>query len=115
MMSLRSGRFGNALTWALRSRDGSFISYLADKFLQEYSKNGKLKDADLLHNLGPSMLVSDKLIFLGRYNLFLLVDKCTSISNAGKYCEFHKVYKSLNFKEAAGLLISLLASKITPK
>lgn len=74
MISLRSERLGNALTWALRSRDGSFTSYLADKFLQEYSTNGKLKDVDLLHNLGPSMLVSDKLIFLGRYNLFSLVN-----------------------------------------
>lgn len=33
----------------------------------------------------------------------------------GKYCEFHKVYKSGKFKDAAELLISLLASKITPK
>lgn len=69
MISLKTGRLGNALTWALRSQDGSFTSYLADKFLQEYSKNGQLQNIDLLDNLGSCMLVSDKLIFLGNFKL----------------------------------------------
>lgn len=34
---------------------------------------------------------------------------------AGKYCEFHQVYREGDLKKAAGLLVSLLASKISPK
>lgn len=66
MNSLKRGRIGNALTWALKSRDSGFTSILADKFLREYSTNGKLQCVDLLDNLGSSMLVSDRLVFLGR-------------------------------------------------
>lgn len=33
----------------------------------------------------------------------------------GKYCEFHSVYQEKNYKEAAQLLMALLASRITPK
>nr|CAH7742098.1 unnamed protein product [Callosobruchus chinensis] len=97
MLSLRRGRIGNALCWALKSQDGPFTSYLADKFLQDYIKSGKLGSTDLLDNLGSCMLVSDRLIFLG------------------KYFEFHKLYQSQKYKEAANLLVSLLASKIIPK
>lgn len=71
-MSLRNGRLGNALTWALRSQDGSFTSYLADRFLQEYSQSGCITNTDLLDNLGSCMLVSDKLIFLGKYSIIFL-------------------------------------------
>ncbi|XP_019867827.2 nuclear pore complex protein Nup85 [Aethina tumida] len=94
--SLRRGRLGNALSWALKSQDGPFTSYLADKFLQEYTKNGKLASTDFLDNLGSCMMASDRLIFLG------------------KYYEFHKLYQAAEYKEAGNLLISLLASKIIP-
>ncbi|CAH0563752.1 unnamed protein product [Brassicogethes aeneus] len=96
MKSLKRGRLGNALTWALKSQDGPFTSFLADKFLHEYTKDGKLASTDLLDNLGSCMLASDRLIFLG------------------KYYEFHKLYQSGEYKEAANLLVSLLASKIIP-
>lgn len=34
----------------------------------------------------------------------------------GKYCEFHKLYSEKKYKEAAKLLISLIASEIaSPK
>lgn len=33
----------------------------------------------------------------------------------GKYCEFHKLYQNREFKQAGQLLISLLASKLTPE
>lgn len=97
MKSLRRNRMGNALTWALKSHDGAFTSFLADKFLQDYCNEGRLRNVDLLDNLGSCMLASDRLIFLG------------------KYCEFHKVYQDKKYKEAAHLIVSLIASKITPK
>ncbi|XP_056643715.1 nuclear pore complex protein Nup85 [Diorhabda sublineata] len=97
MQSMRRGRLGNALSWALKSQDGPFTSFLADKFLHDYIRRGKLSSVDLLDNLGSGMLVSDRLIFLG------------------KYYEFHKLYQSGEYRDAASLLISLLASKIIPK
>ncbi|XP_066153103.1 nuclear pore complex protein Nup85 [Euwallacea fornicatus] len=96
MRALKRGCLGNALTWALKSQDGPFTSYLADKFLKEYVASGELNSTDLLDNLGSCMLVSDRLIFLGKYN------------------EFHKLYEAGEYKECGQLLISLLASKIVP-
>ncbi|KAF5288343.1 hypothetical protein FQR65_LT12078 [Abscondita terminalis] len=95
--SLRRGHLGNALTWGIKSQDGSFTSALADKFLREYCKNGILMNLDLLDDLGSSMLISDRLIFLA------------------KYYEFHKEYRLRNYKDCANLLVSLLSSKLTPK
>lgn len=97
MKNVKRGRLGTALTWALKSQDSTFVSLLADKFLREYAEHGKLRNTDLLFNLGPSMLASDRLIFLG------------------KYYEFHKLYQERQFKEAGSLLIKLLESKIIPK
>lgn len=92
----RKGRLGHALTWALKSKDATFISYLADKFLREYSESGNLTNVDLLDNLGSCILASDRLIFLG------------------KYYEFHKLYQAKEYKEAGNLLILLLESRIIP-
>ncbi|XP_050297593.1 nuclear pore complex protein Nup85 [Anthonomus grandis grandis] len=97
LRSLRRGRLGNALTWALKSHDGPFTSYLADKYLQEYINSGDLNNTDLLDNLGSCMLASDRLIFLGKYH------------------EFRKLYQAGEYKECGYLLVSLLASKIVPK
>lgn len=74
MKSLKNGRIGNALTWAIRSQDGTFTSYLADRFLREYCSSGKLRNTDLLDNLGSCMLVSDKLIFLGTCNFIFIIN-----------------------------------------
>lgn len=71
MRCLSRGRLGNALTWALKSQDGPFTSYLADKFLKEYIASGELDSTDLLDNLGSCMLASDRLIFLGKYWLII--------------------------------------------
>nr|AEE63636.1 unknown [Dendroctonus ponderosae] len=97
MRSLSRGRLGNALTWALKSQDGPFTSYLADKYLKQYISSGELNNTDLLDNLGSSMLASDRLIFLGKYN------------------EFHKLYQEGEYKECGHLLIALMVSKIVPK
>lgn len=88
---------GTALCWSVQSKDINFVSYLADKFLIEYVNCGKFTSLDLLDNLGPSMLVSDKLTFLGKYR------------------EFHKFYEERDFVSAISLLVSLLSSKLVPK
>lgn len=97
MRSYQQHRLGNALTWALRSQDAGFATYLANKFLELYSQEGKFHSMDLLDNLGSCMLVSDRLTFLG------------------KYCEFHQLYHAGEFRDAAVLLVSLLASRLAPK
>lgn len=97
MISMRRKRLGNALCWAVKSQDSSFTSFLADKFLEDYIETGNLASTDLLDNLGSCMLVSDRLIFLG------------------KYFEFHKLYQAGEYRESAHLLMSLLGSKIIPK
>lgn len=97
MLALKRNRLGNALTWALKSQDGPFTAFLADKFLQMYVKTGELPCMDLLDNLGSCMFTSDRLIFLG------------------KYYEFHKLYEMDDLRAAGKLLTSLLASKIVPK
>ncbi|KAL2717185.1 nuclear pore complex protein Nup85 [Vespula squamosa] len=94
---IRQKRLGNALSWALKAQDGSFITYIANQFLKYYAENGELECRDLLENLGPCMLASDRLTFLG------------------KYCEFHQMYSIGEFKEAASLLVSLIVSNLTPK
>lgn len=66
MKSLKQGRLGNALSWAMRSQDSLFASYLAEQFLREYCKSGALHNTDLLDNLGSCILLSDRLAFLGK-------------------------------------------------
>lgn len=64
--SLKEGRLGNALCWAMRSEDALFASYLAEQFLKDYCKNGQLHSTDFLDNLGSCILLSDRLSFLGK-------------------------------------------------
>ncbi|XP_015176439.1 PREDICTED: nuclear pore complex protein Nup85 [Polistes dominula] len=97
MKCIKQRRLGNALSWALKAQDSGFITYIANQFLKYYAENGELECRDLLENLGPCMLASDRLTFLG------------------KYCEFHQMYSIGEFKEAASLLVSLIVSNLTPK
>ncbi|XP_017774587.1 PREDICTED: nuclear pore complex protein Nup85 [Nicrophorus vespilloides] len=97
LKSLRNDRMGNALVWALRSQDSNFASFLADKFLKKYVDTGILPNVDLLSYLGSCMMASDRLIFLG------------------KYYQFNKLHKDKSYREAAKALVSLIASKFTPK
>ncbi|XP_078043668.1 nuclear pore complex protein Nup75 [Augochlora pura] len=94
---IKHDRLGNALAWALKGQDSTFVTYIADQFLKHYAETGKLECRDLLENLGFCMMASDRLTFLG------------------KYCEFHQMYSIGEFKEAASLLVSLLVSNLTPK
>ncbi|XP_077979606.1 nuclear pore complex protein Nup85-like [Glandiceps talaboti] len=97
MKALQNGRLGSALSWCIRSKDRAFATFLSEKFLSEYSAKGGFTNLDLIDNLGPAMLLSDRLTFLGKYR------------------EFHKLYEQEEFKEAADLLLSLLTAKLAPQ
>ncbi|CAH2302430.1 nuclear pore complex Nup85 [Pelobates cultripes] len=96
MKALRNGRLGSALSWSIRAKDAAFATLISDRFLNDYCERGKFSDLDLLDNLGPTMLLSDRLTFLGKYR------------------EFHRMYNEQQFTEAAGLLLSLLTANIAP-
>uniref|UniRef100_A0A672GZ35 Nuclear pore complex protein Nup85 n=1 Tax=Salarias fasciatus TaxID=181472 RepID=A0A672GZ35_SALFA len=97
MRALRNNRLGSALSWSIRAKDAAFATLISEKFLEDYSARGAFSDLDLIDNLGPSMLLSDRLTFLGKYR------------------EFHKLYGEKHFTEAARLLLSLMTAKIAPR
>lgn len=97
MRALKNSRLGLALSWALRSKDIAFITFLAEKFLTEYSDSGDFSHMDLIDHLGSDMLLSPNLTFLGKYR------------------EFHRLYEVGDFAAAASILLSLLTAKLAPK
>ena len=97
MKALQTNNIGSAMAWALQSGDAKFTTFLADKLLSEYANSGTFSSTDLLDNLGASIIVSDRLTFLGKYR------------------EFHRLVSDSQFSEAATLLHSLLWSKLAPK
>ncbi|XP_053309489.1 nuclear pore complex protein Nup85 [Spea bombifrons] len=96
MQALRNSRLGSALSWSIRAKDAAFATLISDRFLKDYCERGKFSDLDLIDNLGPTMLLSDRLTFLGKYR------------------EFHRLYSEQQFTDAAGLLLSLMTAKIAP-
>ncbi|XP_045932422.1 nuclear pore complex protein Nup85 [Micropterus dolomieu] len=97
MRALRNNRLGSALSWSIRAKDAAFATLISERFLQDYCTRGTFSDLDLIDNLGPAMLLSDRLTFLGKYR------------------EFHKLYGEKRFREAAKLLLSLMTAKIAPR
>ncbi|XP_070703941.1 nuclear pore complex protein Nup85 [Pempheris klunzingeri] len=97
MRALRNNRLGSALSWSIRAKDAAFATLISEKFLQDYCARGTFSDLDLIDNLGPAMLLSDRLTFLGKYR------------------EFHKLYGEKQFSDAAKLLLSLMTAKIAPR
>ena len=95
--ALKSQRLGAALSWAIKSKDVAFASFVAEKLLTDYSMTGHFSHLDILDHLGPDMALSDKLAFLGKYR------------------EFHLLYESSEFPRAGQLLLSLLTAKLAPK
>ncbi|XP_068118039.1 nuclear pore complex protein Nup85 [Hyperolius riggenbachi] len=96
MQALRNNRLGSALSWSIRAKDAAFATLISDRFLKDYCERGKFSDLDLIDNLGPAMLLSDRLTFLGKYR------------------EFHRLYSEQQFQEAARLLLSLMTARIAP-
>uniref|UniRef100_A0A7N8Y0D9 Nuclear pore complex protein Nup85 n=1 Tax=Mastacembelus armatus TaxID=205130 RepID=A0A7N8Y0D9_9TELE len=97
MRSLRNNRLGSALSWSIRAKDAALATLISERFLHDYCTRGTFSDLDLIDNLGPAMLLSDRLTFLGKYR------------------EFHKLYGEKRFREAAKLLLSLMTAKIAPR
>ncbi|XP_046584711.1 nuclear pore complex protein Nup85-like [Haliotis rubra] len=97
MKSYRNGRLGSALSWFLQSKDVAAATRLTEKFLLEYGERGQFSHLDLLDNLGSSMLLSNRLTFLGKYR------------------EFQKLYEDHDFDGAGSLLLSLLSARLAPK
>uniref|UniRef100_A0A3B4AZA3 Nuclear pore complex protein Nup85 n=1 Tax=Periophthalmus magnuspinnatus TaxID=409849 RepID=A0A3B4AZA3_9GOBI len=97
MRALKNNRLGSALSWSIRAKDAAFATLISERFLQDYCSKGTFSDLDLIDNLGPAMLLSDRLTFLGKYR------------------EFHKLYGEKRFTEAAKLLLSLMMAKIAPR
>uniref|UniRef100_A0A7M4E759 Nuclear pore complex protein Nup85 n=1 Tax=Crocodylus porosus TaxID=8502 RepID=A0A7M4E759_CROPO len=96
MKALRNNRLGSALSWSIRAKDAAFATLISDRFLKDYCERGSFSDLDLIDNLGPSMLLSDRLTFLGKYR------------------EFHRLYGEKRFSEAAKLLLMLMTAHIAP-
>nr|XP_002128240.1 nuclear pore complex protein Nup85-like isoform X2 [Ciona intestinalis] len=94
--ALREKRHGDALSWCIKLKDSSLAMYIADEMLSIYAKTGVFPNIDLIDYLGSSVLVSERLTFLGKYR------------------DFHKLHANKEYKEAGYLLLNLLISKIAP-
>ncbi|XP_055612851.1 nuclear pore complex protein Nup75 isoform X2 [Uranotaenia lowii] len=94
--NLSNKLYGNALEWAIRSRDSFYVSAVANIFLEHYCNHGEIMCEDVIANIGAKMFISPRLIFLV------------------KYYDFRQFYRERSFAQAAELLINLLDSKITP-
>nr|KAF6457934.1 nucleoporin 85 [Rousettus aegyptiacus] len=96
-LELHNNRLGSALSWSIRAKDAAFATLVSDRFLRDYSERGCFSDLDLIDNLGPAMMLSDRLTFLGKYR------------------EFHRLYGEKRFVDGASLLLSLMTSQIAPR
>ncbi|KAH8320516.1 hypothetical protein KR067_004739, partial [Drosophila pandora] len=90
-------RYGNALEWAIRSKDVLLVTGIADFILKTYSRTGNMLCPDTIANIGGRMFISPRLVFLS------------------KYFEFYEFYRNRDFLSASELLVNLLESKITPE
>ncbi|XP_064438244.1 nuclear pore complex protein Nup85 isoform X1 [Mirounga angustirostris] len=97
MKAVRNNRLGSALSWSIRAKDAAFATLVSDRFLKDYCERGSFSDLDLIDNLGPAMMLSDRLTFLGKYR------------------EFHRFYGEKRLTDAASLLLSLMTSQIAPR
>ncbi|XP_028402604.1 nuclear pore complex protein Nup85-like [Dendronephthya gigantea] len=97
MRAYQNNKLGSALSWCIKAKDPTFASFISERFTDEYFNSGEFSSLDLIDNLGSSMLLCDRLTFLGKYR------------------EFHLMYENGEFIEAGNLLISLLTSNLAPK
>src|SRR5699024_1538559 len=91
-------------------KDKMLINFIVDQYLKHYLKtaaaevaktkkmsaDGELLDMDMVANIGSSIVLSQRLIFLGKYH------------------EFHQLKSSAQYEEAAKILVDMLASNAIP-
>ena len=53
------------MTWALRSQDSTFTTFLADKLLNLYCESGTFSSGDLLDHLGTIQILREKTRWVG--------------------------------------------------
>uniref|UniRef100_A0A1A9W0U1 Nuclear pore complex protein Nup85 n=1 Tax=Glossina brevipalpis TaxID=37001 RepID=A0A1A9W0U1_9MUSC len=95
--SFSEERYGNALEWAIRSKDTLYITSIADFLLKHYVQTGDMLCPDIVANIGSKMFLSPRLVFLV------------------KYFDFYQFYRKRDFLPAAELLLNLLESEIIPE
>jgi nuclear pore complex protein Nup85 len=96
---LSKGSLASALVWAVKADDARICSAIADSMLNEFVETSTFVDTDVISSLGSKMLISDRLTFLSKYH------------------EFHEIMKQKTSEAraiAAELLVSLVASNISP-
>uniref|UniRef100_A0A1B0F9J0 Nuclear pore complex protein Nup85 n=1 Tax=Glossina morsitans morsitans TaxID=37546 RepID=A0A1B0F9J0_GLOMM len=61
--SFTEERYGNALEWAIRSKDTFYVTSIADYLLKHYVQTGDILCPDVIANVGARMLISPRLVF----------------------------------------------------
>ncbi|XP_059475631.1 nuclear pore complex protein Nup85 isoform X2 [Neocloeon triangulifer] len=89
-------RLGSALMWAIRAENHGLSSSVAELILRQMAKDDQFSVADILTDLGTSIISSGYLVFLVKYN------------------EYLSKYQQGSRKEAVAILIDLLTSGFAP-
>ena len=95
-LARQSNQFGLALIWSLRTKDYTSVTNISDQILDNYIEVGGFFNLDFLDQLGSNKLLSNRLMFLGKYR------------------EFHQLIREQQLEEAADLLVSLVESNLGP-
>ena len=104
-------KLGSALFWAIRSKDKMLVNTIVDQYLRHYlktanqdvietekmSSQGELLDMDLMLNLGSTIVLSERLIFLSKYH------------------EFHQLQNASQYSQAAKIIVDMLSSNAIPE
>ncbi|KAK6102858.1 Nup85 Nucleoporin family protein [Brugia pahangi] len=93
---LRTGRWGSALSWAIRSRDIEIVSTVADQVISRCSPD-QFSSITVVEHFTEVMLLSSSFIFLHRYY------------------KFRKLLDSDQKVKAAELLVELIVSDLVPR
>uniref|UniRef100_A0AAF5Q4S4 Nuclear pore complex protein Nup85 n=3 Tax=Wuchereria bancrofti TaxID=6293 RepID=A0AAF5Q4S4_WUCBA len=93
---LRTGRWGSALSWAIRSRDVEIVSTVADQVISRCSPD-QFSSITVVEHFTEVMLLSSSFIFLHRYY------------------KFRKLLESDQKVKAAELLVELIVSDLVPR
>ncbi|KJE88979.1 hypothetical protein CAOG_000543 [Capsaspora owczarzaki ATCC 30864] len=94
---LQQGRLGAALGHFIQTRDVTHVTAISLQLLDSYRQTGVLPDLAVLDAFGTEVGMSKALTILHKYK------------------QFHSLYRSGDLREAARLLVDLLAHESAPK